>query len=43
MDNQCTNDAEYIDRANNFFDFDDYNNCERIVKAVDEYLAEKED
>lgn len=43
MDNQCTNDAEYIDRANNFFDFDDYNNCERIVRAVDEYLAEKED
>ena len=43
MDNNCANDIKYINRANNFFEYDDYNNCERIIKAVDEYLGESED
>ncbi len=39
MDNQCQCKAFYIDRANDFFAFDDYNSCERIYKEVKKYLT----
>lgn len=41
MDNNCANDIKYINRANNFFAYDDYNNCERIVNEIDKYLENK--
>ena len=41
MDNNCTNDIKYINRANNFFAFDDFNNCKRIVSEIDKYLEDK--
>lgn len=38
MDNLCKNDDIYIERANKFFEFDDHNNCERIINEIDKYL-----
>lgn len=34
----CENDKKYIERANNFFEFDDTNNCQRIYNEVNKYL-----
>ena len=38
MDNDCKCKEKYIKRADDFFAFDDYNSCERIYKAVCEFL-----
>ena len=38
MENDCKTEQEYIDRANDFFSFDDYNNCERIYDTIKEYM-----
>ena len=38
MDNDCKTKEEYITRANDFFEYDDYNNCERIYNSVEDYL-----
>lgn len=38
MNNNCQIKEEYKKRADKFFAFDDFNNCERIIKAVDKYL-----
>ena len=38
MDTNGKNEQQYIDRANDFFAFDDYSNCSRIYKTVDEYM-----
>ena len=37
MKNKCKTKAEYIERANKFFYFDDHNNRERIYKACKEF------
>ena len=34
MENGCKTDAEYIDRANDFFEFDDFNNAKRIYEEI---------
>lgn len=34
MENGCKTDAEYIDRANDFFEFDDFNNAQRIYEEI---------
>ena len=41
MENGCVNDGKYLERANDFFAFDDFNNCERIYKKVRKYLKER--
>ena len=33
----CTIEQKYIDRINDFFEFDDFNNCERVYKAAVEF------
>lgn len=38
MNNNCQIKEEYKKRADKFFAFDDFNNCERIIKTVDKYL-----
>ena len=38
MKNDCVIKDLYKKRADDFFAFDDFNNCERILKNVDEYL-----
>lgn len=38
MENDCKTEQEYINRANDFFAFDDHSNCERIYKSIKEYL-----
>ena len=38
MENDCKMKEEYIDRANDFFAYNDFNNCKRIVEAVDKYI-----
>lgn len=40
MDNQCKIEKEYENRANNFFKYNDYNNCKRIIVEIDNYLKE---
>lgn len=37
IENQCANSPEYIDRANTFFEYDDYNNCARIYDEILKY------
>jgi CDP-glycerol glycerophosphotransferase (TagB/SpsB family) len=37
MKNNCKTEKKYIERANKFFYFNDYNNRERIYKACKEY------
>ena len=32
---------EYVKRADNFFAFDDFNNCQRIYHAIQEMLQGK--
>ena len=34
MENDCRTEEEYIDRANAFFTYDDFENCARIYQAV---------
>ena len=34
MENGCKTDAEYIDRANDFFEFDDFDNAKRIYEEI---------
>lgn len=38
IENDCKNDPVYLDRANDFFAFDDFQNCRRIYEATKEYL-----
>lgn len=38
MERQCANTPEYIQRADDFFAFDDHNSCERIYTEVSEWL-----
>ncbi len=38
MDNQCEAQDEYKKRADDFFAFDDYNNCERIYEEILKFL-----
>lgn len=38
MENGCKIKEEYIKRADNFFAFDDFNNCNRIYNEVIEYV-----
>lgn len=40
MRNDCKTEVEYIDRADKFFAFDDFNNCQRIYDAVLQYVEE---
>ena len=41
MKNDCKTEQEYINRANDFFAFDDYHNCERIYHEIKQYLLKK--
>lgn len=41
MENGCKMLPEYVKRADDFFAFDDFKNCERIYHAVEEMLREK--
>lgn len=34
MENGCKMSQKYIDRVNDFYNFDDHNNCERIYKEI---------
>lgn len=38
MDHGCVCKPFYVERADEFFAFDDYNSCERIYKEVDKFL-----
>lgn len=38
MDHACQCKDKYIKRADDFFEFDDFNSCERIYKAVDKFI-----
>lgn len=38
MENQCKNEPLYAERANDFFEFDDYDNCRRIYEAAENYM-----
>ena len=40
MGNGCKMKEEYVERANRFFAYDDFNNCERIYHSTREYIAE---
>ena len=40
MKNGCTTKAEYIQRADKFFAFNDHNNCERIYNTILEFINE---
>ncbi len=41
MENGCKNTELYLERANDFFAFDDYNNCQRIYMETRKYLLKK--
>ncbi len=41
MENDCKTKQEYIDRANDFFAYDDYRNCERIYNEIIEYMSKE--
>ncbi len=41
MENNCKTEEEYVKRANDFFAFDDYKNCERIYESIMEYIKER--
>ena len=41
MESGCKMQPEYIKRADDFFAFNDFNNCERIYRAVKAMLAER--
>jgi len=38
IENSCVTDKEYKQRADDFFEFDDYNNCQRIYNEILEFL-----
>lgn len=40
MENNCKMKSEYVERANRFFAFDDFNNCARIFNAINDYIEE---
>lgn len=37
MENGCKMKPKYIARVEDFYEFDDHNNCERIYKEIFEY------
>lgn len=41
MKQECKIKQEYVDRANDFFAYDDYSNCERIYHEIQQYLLKK--
>lgn len=41
MDNNCITEKEYIKRADDFFAFDDHNNCQRIYDEIKKYMDER--
>lgn len=41
MENNCQMKEEYIKRADNFFEYSDHNNCERIYDTIKKYMEEK--
>jgi CDP-glycerol glycerophosphotransferase (TagB/SpsB family) len=41
MDNGCKMEQKYIDRANDFFEYSDFDNCKRILENVEKYTEEK--
>ena len=41
MDNDCKTEEKYIKRADDFFAFNDHNNCERIYNEIKKYMEEK--
>ena len=41
MDNNCVTEEKYIKRADDFFAFNDHNNCERIYNEVKKYMDER--
>ena len=41
MDNNCITEEEYIKRADDFFAFDDHNNCQRIYDEIKKYMDER--
>ena len=42
MRNGCSIKEEYRNRADSFFEFDDFNNCERIYQQILDYLKKKQ-
>ncbi len=42
MEKDCKTEEEYIKRANDFFAFNDYHNCERIFETIMNYMKERE-
>lgn len=38
MNNNCKMKEEYIERANDFFEYDDFNNCKRILEETEKYI-----
>lgn len=40
MNNDCKNSEEYIKKANDFFEYDDYDNCKRILNEVEKFISE---
>lgn len=43
MNNGCKIADKYRDRADRFFEYDDFNNCKRILNKIDEYFDELND
>ena len=41
MENECKAEQMYVERANDFFYFDDFNNCERIYNEVIAFMNDK--
>ncbi len=41
MDNQCKAEQLYVERSDDFFYYDDFNNCERIYNEVVAFMADK--
>lgn len=41
MDNNCKTKEEYIKRADDFFAFNDHNNCQRIYDEIKKYMDER--
>ena len=41
MKNECKMKKEYIARADDFFEFDDFNSCERIYNEVIKFMADE--
>lgn len=41
MEKNCVTEEEYIKRANDFFEYDDHNNCERIYNTIKKYMEER--